>query len=219
LNLGLKILKKVKVKQAKTPPLIPPQGGNHVSKSLEFHSLTQDRWSDFEDLFGPRGACGGCWCMWYRLKRSEFEKQKGEGNKKAMKTLVDGGNVPGLMAYSDGKPVAWCAVAPREDFSALERSRILKPIDDKPVWSIVCFFVEKSHRRQGLNIALLKAAIAFAKQRGAKILEGYPVEPKKDSMPDVFAFYGLASAFKKAGFKECLRRSETRPIMRCTING
>jgi len=188
-------------------------------QNLEFHSLTPDRWSDFEDLFGPRGACGGCWCMWYRLKRSEFEKQKGEGNKKAMKTLVDGGNVPGLMAYSDGKPVAWCAVAPREDFSALERSRILKPIDDKPVWSIVCFFVEKNHRRQGLNIALLKAAIAFAKQRGAKILEGYPVEPKKDSMPDVFAFYGLASAFKKAGFKECLRRSETRPIMRCTING
>ena len=188
-------------------------------QNLEFHSLTPDRWSDFQDLFGPRGACGGCWCMWYRLKRSEFEKQKGEGNKKAMKTLVDGGNVPGLMAYSDGKPVAWCAVAPREDFSALERSRILKPIDDKPVWSIVCFFVEKNHRRQGLNIALLKAAIAFAKQRGAKILEGYPVEPKKDSMPDVFAFYGLASAFKKAGFKECLRRSETRPIMRCTING
>jgi len=185
----------------------------------EFYPLTPDRWSDFEKLFGPRGACGGCWCMWYRLKRSEFEKQKGEGNKKAMKTLVDGGAVPGIMAYSDGKPVAWCAVAPREDFSALERSRILKPIDDKPVWSIVCFFVKKNHRRQGLNIALLKAAITFAKQRGAKILEGYPVEPKKDSMPDVFAFYGLASAFKKAGFNECLRRSETRPIMRYTING
>lgn len=188
-------------------------------QKLEFHPLTPERWSDFEKLFGPRGACGGCWCMWYRLKRSEYEKQKGEANKKAMKTLVDGAAVPGIMAYRDGQPVAWCAVAPREDFSALERSRILKPIDDKPVWSIVCFFVKKNHRRQGLNIALLKAAIVFAKQRGAKILEGYPVEPKKDSMPDVFAFYGLASAFKKAGFNECLRRSETRPIMRYTING
>ena len=190
---------------------------NHLIQKLEFHALTRERWSDFEKLFGPRGACGGCWCMWYRLKRSEFEKQKGEGNKKAMKTYVDGGNVPGIIAYSNGKPVAWCAVAPREDFSALERSRILKPIDDKPVWSIVCFFVERNHRRQGLNIALLKSTIDFAKQRGAKILEGYPVEPKKNPMPDVFAFYGLASAFKKAGFKECLRRSETRPIMRFII--
>ena len=186
-------------------------------QKLEFHPLTRERWSDFEKLFGPRGACGGCWCMWYRLKRSEFEKQKGEGNRKAMKTHVDGGNVPGIIAYSYGKPVAWCSVAPREDFSALERSRILKPVDDKPVWSIVCFFVGKNHRRQGLNIALLKSAIDFAKQRGAKILEGYPVEPKKNPMPDVFAFYGLASAFKKAGFKECLRRSETRPIMRFNI--
>ena len=186
-------------------------------QKLEFHPLTRERWSDFEKLFGPRGACGGCWCMWYRLKRSKFEKQKGEGNRKAMKTHVDGGNVPGIIAYRYGKPVAWCAVAPREDFSALERSRILKQIDDKPVWSIVCFFVEKNHRRQGLNIALLIAAIDFAKQRGAEILEGYPVEPKKNPMPDVFAFYGLASAFKKAGFKECLRRSETRPIMRFII--
>jgi len=217
-------LKKVKVKRAKNTPLDPPQGGIKKAvlsqgeiQNIEFHSLTPDRWSDFEKLFGPRGACGGCWCMWYRLKRSEFEKQKGGGNKKAMKTLVDGGNVPGIMAYRSGKPVAWCSVAPRQEFSALERSRILKPVDDQPVWSIICFFVEKNHRRKGFNIALLKAAIDFAKQRGAKILEGYPVEPKKNPMPDVFAFYGLASAFKKAGFKECLRRSETRPIMRYLI--
>jgi len=217
-------LKKVKVKRAKNTPLNPPQGGIKKAvlsqgevQNIEFHSLTPDRWLDFEKLFGPRGACGGCWCMWYRLKRSEFEKQKGGGNKKAMKTLVDGGNVPGIMAYSSGKPVAWCSVAPRQEFSALERSRILKPVDDQPVWSIICFFVEKNHRRKGFNIALLKAAIDFAKQRGAKILEGYPVEPKKNPMPDVFAFYGLASAFKKAGFKECLRRSETRPIMRYLI--
>lgn len=189
-----------------------------MSQSLKFHSLTPNRWSDFETLFGPRGACGGCWCMWYRLKRSEFEKQKGGGNKKAMKSLIDSGNAPGILAYLDGKPVGWCSLAPRKEFSTLKRSRILKPIDEEPVWSIICFFVEKSHRRKGLNIALLTAAIDFAKQRGAKILEGYPVEPKKNPMPDVFAFYGLASAYKKAGFKECLRRSETRPIMRHYID-
>ncbi len=182
-----------------------------------FFPLTSDRWDDFTHLFGERGACGGCWCMWMRLTRSVFEQQKGELNKNAIKNIVDSGNIPGLLAYQNDEPVGWISVAPREEFSALERSRILKPVDAQSIWSIICFFVEKSHRRKGLNIALLMAAIDFAKQRGAKILEGYPVEPKKNPMPDVFAFYGLASAFKKAGLKECLRRSETRPIMRFII--
>jgi len=184
-----------------------------IEPSVQFHPLTRDRWPDFEMLFGERGACGGCWCMWMRLPRSEFEKQKGDGNKQAMKNLVDGGNVPGILACSDGHPLGWCSVAPRD----LSRSRILKPIDEHPVWSIVCFFIEKQHRRQGLTVQLLKAAIDYVKQQGGKIVEGYPVEPKKSKMPDVFVWTGLAAAFKKAGFVECLRRSETRPIMRYSI--
>ncbi|MFQ5676789.1 MAG: hypothetical protein ACE5G1_12905 [bacterium] len=104
---------------------------------LQFHPLTPERWSDFEELFGPRGACGGCWCMWYRLTRSEFDKQKGGGNLQAMKTLVQARNIPGLLAYQNKKAVGWCSVAPREEFAALARSRILKPVDEQPVWSIV----------------------------------------------------------------------------------
>ena len=182
--------------------------------NLEFHPVTPDRWKDFETLFGERGACGGCWCMWWRLKRSDFEKQKGQGNKKAMKKIISSGQVPGILAYSDDIPVAWCSIAPRETFSALERSRILKPVDDKPVWSIVCFFVAKPLRKKGVTIKLLQAAVLYAKEQGARIVEGYPVEPKKGKTADVFAYTGLASAFLKAGFKEVARRSETRPIMR-----
>jgi len=185
--------------------------------ALEFHPLTPERWKDLEALFGERGACGGCWCMWWRLKRSQFEKQKGEGNRRALKKIVDSGEVPGLLAYAGGQPVAWCSVAPRETYSVLERSRTLKRIDDQPVWSVVCFFVAKPFRGKGVTVKLLRAAVEYVKEQGARIIEGYPVEPKKTRMPDAFAYTGLVSTFRKAGFIEVLRRSETRPIMRYFI--
>jgi GNAT superfamily N-acetyltransferase len=184
---------------------------------LKFYSVTPRRWKDLENLFGERGACGGCWCMLWRLPRSKWQQQLGERNRKAMKKIVDSGEVPGILAYSDGQPIGWCAVAPRERFQLLERSRIMGKVDEKPVWSVVCFFVAKPFRQKGMSVAMLKAAAEYAGKKGAKIVEGYPIEPKKDSMPDVFANTGLASAFRQAGFKEVLRRSETRPIMRYFI--
>ena len=181
---------------------------------LQFHPLTTDKWMDFESLFGPRGACGGCWCMFWRLTRKEFERHKGEGNRKAMKAIVEAGKIPGILAFAQDRPVAWCSVAPREHFTALARSRILKPLDNLPVWSISCFFVEKNYRHKGLSTQMIKAAVDYVKKNGGSVVEAYPVEPKKDKMPDAFAWTGLASSFIKAGFKECARRSETRPIMR-----
>lgn len=188
----------------------------HIS-NLEFHPLTPERWADLEKLFGERGACGGCWCTWWKLKRSEFMRQRGEANRKALKEIVDSGEIPGIIAYADNQPVGWCAVAPRQAYPALERSRILKRVDDEPVWSVVCFFVAKPFRRKGLTVKLLKAAIEHVRKNGGEIIEGYPVEPKKAKMPDPFAYTGLVSAFRKAGFVEVLRRSETRPIMRCNV--
>jgi GNAT superfamily N-acetyltransferase len=186
--------------------------------TLEIHPLTPDRWGDFEDLFGQKGACGGCWCMWWRLERSEFEARKGEGNRTAMRGLVDSGHVPGLLAYLEDRPVGWCSVAPRDDYPALDRSRILKPVDDQRVWSVVCFFVSRGHRRQGVSRALLEGAAAWVARHGGEVIEGYPVEPRKDRAPDVFVFTGLAAAFRSAGFEECARRSETRPIMRRRVS-
>jgi GNAT superfamily N-acetyltransferase len=184
---------------------------------LQFHPLTTDKWMDFESLFGLRGACGGCWCMFWRLTRKEFERHKGEGNRKAMKAIVEAGKIPGILAFAQDRAVAWCSVAPREHFTALARSRILKPLDNLPVWSISCFFVEKNYRHKGLSTQMIKAAVDYVKKNGGSVVEAYPVEPKKDKMPDAFAWTGLASSFIKAGFKECARRSETRPIMRFYI--
>jgi GNAT superfamily N-acetyltransferase len=155
--------------------------------------------------------------MWLRLSRAQFAAQKGAGNRSALKRLVGTGRPPGLLAYADGHAVGWCAVAPREEFPRLESSRTLRRIDDRPVWSVVCFFVAKPWRRRGVTVALLQAAVEYARRHGATIVEGYPVVPKTPEMPGVFAWPGLVAAFRRAGFTEVARRSATRPIMRIPV--
>ncbi|HVE79768.1 MAG TPA: GNAT family N-acetyltransferase [Gemmatimonadaceae bacterium] len=181
---------------------------------LTFAPATPDRWPDVERLFGARGGCAGCWCMWWRLPAAEWERGKGAANKRALRRVVATGARPGVLAYLGGEPVGWCAVAPREAYVRLEGARVLKRIDAEPVWSIVCLFVARGHRRRGVSVALLGAAAELAAASGARIVEGYPVEPRKGAMPDAFAWTGTAAAFRAAGFVEVARGSATRPIMR-----
>ena len=185
---------------------------------LTFQPLTPERWPDLEKLFGPRGACGGCWCMVWRLRRADFDEGKGDANRRAFHDLVAGGAQPGVLAYTGGEAIGWCAVAPRVDYPALERSRVLAAVDDRPVWSITCLYIARPHRRRGVSVRLLEAAVQFAQERGARVVEGYPIEPYSAQVPAAFAWTGLVSAFRQAGFREVLRRSNTRPIMRweCT---
>ena len=182
--------------------------------NLEFHPVTPDRWKDLETLFGKRGACGGCWCCFWKQTRSEYDERKGEGNRKALQKSVLSGEQPGLLAYHNSEPVAWCAVEPRDNYPTLSRSRVLKPVDEQAVWSVPCFFVRRDYRRRGMTVHLLKAAAVHARKQGARLLEGYPSQPAKGSIPDAFAYTGLPSAFEKAGFTEVARRSEHRPIYR-----
>lgn len=186
---------------------------NAAKAKIEFYPATADRSADVEALFGERGACGGCWCMTWRLSRAEFERNKGDGNRRALRGLIRERPPPGVLAYDAGKPVGWCAVAPRAAYPVLARSRILKPVDDHPVWSISCLFVAKEYRRQGLSTQLIRAATKFAKSQGAKIVEGYP-QAVTGSLPDAFVWTGLEPSFLKAGFVEIARRSPKRPILR-----
>ena len=185
---------------------------------LDIHPVSPERWDDLERLFGPRGACGGCWCMWWRLSAAEFNAQKGEGNRRAMKRIVESGEVPGLLAYTKGEPVGWCAVAPRESYPRLERSRVRQRIDDRPVWSVVCFYIAKSYRRSGVMTALLEATVDYVREQGGTIVEGYPKEPTKDPTPPLFLYMGVPSAFRAAGFEEVACQKEGRPIMRYVIH-
>lgn len=186
--------------------------------AIRIEPAAAERWADLERLFGTRGACGGCWCMWYRLPRAEYERRKGAANRRLLRELVGSGAPCGVMAYAGEEPVGWCAIAPRAAFRRLENARTLRPVDDQPVWSIVCLFVSRRHRRRGVSVALLRGAVAYAGSFGARIVEGYPVEPASEAMPPVFAHSGTAAAFRAAGFDEVARPSPTRAIMRRAVS-
>ncbi len=184
---------------------------------LSFRPLTPETWEDFERLFGPKGAYGGCWCMWWRTTRAEFERNQGVGNREAMRGLVAQGKVPGILAYERGEPVGWCSVAPREDYGSLNRSRVLKPIDDTPVWSMVCFYIPKAHQQRGLLLELIKGGVRHAAEHGAKVIEAYPTVPKGGRLPPVSSYMGIPSAFEKAGFEQVARPSKSKAILRYIV--
>jgi GNAT superfamily N-acetyltransferase len=182
---------------------------------LTFEPLTKKNWNNFVNLFGIKGACGNCWCMYYRLTRADFNEGKAdEGNKRAMKELVWEDKPTGILGFYEGQAIAWCAFAPREDFMKLENSRVHKRIDDKPVWSIPCFFIDKNFRRNGISVALLKGVINYAREKGIKIIEAYPTIPTQEKLPDSFAWIGLYKSFERAGFEIADRKSKNRPMVR-----
>jgi GNAT superfamily N-acetyltransferase len=155
--------------------------------------------------------------MWWRTSRSQFEKQGNEGNRQAMKAIVESGEVPGIIAYLDEQPAGWCSVAPRETYASLNRSHVLKRLDDKPVWSIVCFYVDKAHRGQNLTLELIRGAIDYVRGQGGQIVEAYPTQPGSGRLPPVSSFMGIPAVFGGAGFVECARPSKSKVVMRYYI--
>jgi len=184
-------------------------------KQLTIEPLTRKNWGQFIQLFGNKGACGNCWCMYYRLNKSEFKEGKvDDGNKNAMKELVWENKPAGILGFYDGQAIAWCAFAPREDFIKLEKSRVHKRIDDKRVWSIPCFFIDKKFRRLGVSVSLLKGVINYARENEIEIIEAYPTIPTQEKLPDSFAWIGLYNSFERAGFEIADRTSKNRPMVR-----
>jgi len=185
------------------------------STEIEVRPLSARTWNDFVELFGQdRGASGGCWCMFWRQPREEWKARTRNGNQRKIRRLVKPGNPPGLLAYRDGKPVGWVSIAPRDEFPRLNSSQNLRPVDRKKVWSVVCFYIRRGHRKSGVASALLSAAVESARQRGARIVEGYPVAGTQESGD---AWTGVPSMFTKVGFKEVERRHASRPIVRKTL--
>ena len=154
--------------------------------------------------------------MFWKLRGKASEEARGMETRQMHKSVIDSGTPTGVLAYLHGEVVGWVAVEPREASDTLAHSRTLKPVDDQPVWSVTCFFVAKKHRRNGITVELLKAAVEHVRSHGGKIVEGYPVDAQKE-MPAPFIYTGTASAFQQAGFKEVARNSPTRPIFRFVI--
>ena len=182
---------------------------------LTFEPLTKENWGKFVQLFGSKGACGNCWCMYYRLSKTDFKEGKtDDGNKDAMKQLVFSNKPTGILGFYGDQPIAWCAFAPREDYMKLEKSRVHKRIDNEPVWSIPCFFIDKNFRRNGVSVELLKGVIQYARKQKIKVIEAYPTIPTQEKLPDSFAWIGLYKSFERAGFKIVDRTSKNRPMVR-----
>ena len=177
---------------------------------LTIRPLTPDLWPDLEDLFGPRGAVGGCWCMHWRIGR-EYRRRPPEANRAAFREVVESGPPPGLLAFVGDVPVGWAQVTPRDALPWLDRTWRLSRVDDAPVWSLSCFYVRKGYRRRGITSALIEAALDVARREGAPALEAYPLDA--DLTPSASGT-GYASAFERAGFEEVARRVPPRPIMR-----
>ncbi|MEL7003372.1 MAG: GNAT family N-acetyltransferase [Bacteroidota bacterium] len=195
------------------------KNGTGFLSKLTFQPLTKDNWNKFLELFGEKGAGANCWCMHFRLSKSDHEEGKeNDGNKNAMKELVWNDKPTGLLAFYEDIPVAWCAFSPREDFIRLQNSRVHKPIDHKKVWSVPCTFVKKEFRKNGVSIALLKGLVNYAKKQGIKTVEAYPTIPTQEKLPDGFAWIGLYKSFEKAGFKIVDKTSKHRPMVRYYVD-
>ena len=185
--------------------------------------LTPQTWPDLETLFGlPGGSMvRGCWCMFYRRTGAgpplPAGQTSGQANKQDLCRLVEGGTRPGLIGYLNGSPAGWISLGPREEYLKLRRSPIMKPVDGTPVWSVVCSYVARPCRGQGLQGLLLGAAIGFARDSGARMLEAYPID-KPERSHDDFMFFGSRSLYERAGFTEVMRRSATRVVMRLPLS-
>ena len=206
-----------------------PSGASARSKAkrtatapLEIAPLTSERLPDLAQLFA-RGDQRWCWCTYFRVRGTDWSNTTPEGNREiltdAVRRLAGEGRAPGLVAYRDGEPVGWVSLGPREDYERLQHSPVLAPVDAHPVWSIVCFVVAPKARGQGVASTLLDAAVAYARDHGASLLEGYPVETSGARLTSSSIYRGTLSMFEKHGFEVVARRranriSAPRPIVR-----
>lgn len=190
---------------------------------LTLHPLTPERWPDLEALFTARGCSEArrCWCMYYRVSGKETGfTRPGDGQparaKAALRRLAKNDPPPGLIGYRGDQPVGWISLGPREDYAKLAKSPTMKPVDDTPVWSIVCLVVPSEFRGQGVARELVAGAVAYARKRGVKLLEAYPVDKAQPSATQA-SWFGSKAMFDEAGFEEVARRKPARPIVRLAL--
>ena len=184
---------------------------------LEIRGLKTTDWPNIESLFGEHGACGGCWCMTWRLPRGGklYEENKGAPNRRRFRQLVEKGNAHGLLAFEAGKAIGWCSVGPKSEFPKLENSRVLKVPAVGNDWAVLCFYIQRNHRGRRVASKMLAEAINYARQNDATILDGFPAQHAAGkSLPAAFAWTGVPEIFAACGFKHIPREGTDRPLYR-----
>jgi len=189
-----------------------------MNTTIAVRPLTRERWPDLQAIFNARGCsvARNCWCMFYRRSGASPPPEgmtRRERNERDLRKLADADPPAGLIGYRGRTPVGWISLGPREDFKRLEHSPVMKAVDEEKVWSIVCFVVPAQYRRQGVAKALLYGAIRYARKRGVRLLEAYPVD-KQGKVSDDALWFGALSMYETAGFEEIARRKPTRPVVR-----
>jgi GNAT superfamily N-acetyltransferase len=182
-------------------------------RQLTFRDVDQERWPDFERLFESRGAPKSCWCMVWRARGEETRGIKGVDRKQAIERRVRDGIPIGLLGYSDDLPVAWCSVAPRGTYRPLGGPSRPEEEEER-IWSLVCFFIKRELRGEGMTTQLIQAAAALARSKGAQILEAYPVDPNSPS----YRFMGYFATFERAGFRHVGPAGLRRRVMRLDLD-
>ncbi len=178
--------------------------------------LTPDSWPQLEELFGRAGACNGCWCMYWRIGGA-YTKRPRDANRKAFKAIVRKGSPSGLLAFADDLAVGWAQVTPRTALPHLDRGRFTKAVDNKPVWSLTCFYIRKGWRGKGITTALIDAATTFARKAGASAVEAYPTRTGSARRSNSILYTGAATTFARAGFKTVALPAPHRPTMRLSL--
>jgi GNAT superfamily N-acetyltransferase len=192
------------------------------SAGIVVRPLTPETWDALAALFEEGGDPKWCWCQFYRERGLDWSNSNAAVNRERLRALTDAGTPPGLVAFEGDRAVGWVSLAPRTDYDRLTHAKVLAPVDDKPVWSIVCFVVSRRSRGQGVAKALLDGAIAWARDRGATLLEAYPSDTKGRRVTAANLYHGSLSMFEAAGFDVVARRqfnksSPVRPIVRRTL--
>lgn len=181
-----------------------------ASENIHFKELRPESWSAMERLFGPNGACGGCWCMWWRVEnRKVWNNVKGVRAKEMFRNLIQKGKAHGVLAFAGDEPVGWCSFGPRADFPGLDRVQAYKRDDTGDVWSVTCFFINRRWRGKGLARGLLKAAVEAMRKHGVKIVEGYPITTTKDGrrLNAGLAWTGPTKIFEELGSRRLNRKT------------